>query len=64
MPAETQLSRDSGGGPRYAGPLPVITTAEAARILPLLEGRPGLVAIVRRLEAAVEADPVWKEPHP
>lgn len=49
---------------RYSGPIPVLTTAEAARILPILEGRPGLAAIVRRLEAAVEADSVWKEPHP
>lgn len=50
--------------PRYSGPVPVLTTAEAARILPLLEGRPELAAIVRRLEAAADADPVWKSPHP
>ena len=49
---------------RYRGPVPVLTTAEAARILPLLEGRPELAAIVVRLKAAAEADPVWKEPHP
>ena len=48
----------------YTGPVPLITTAEVARILPLLEGRPDLAAIVLRLKAAVEADPVWKEPHP
>ncbi len=57
-------TRPSGGVARYSGPVPILTTAEAACILPLLEGRPELAAIARRLEAAVGADPVWKVPHP
>ena len=44
--------------------VPVLTTVEAARILLILEGRPGLAAIVRWLEAAVGADAVWREPRP
>jgi len=50
--------------PRYRGPVPVLTADEAAQVLPFLRGRPELAAIVRRLKAAVDADPVWKEPHP
>lgn len=52
------------GVARYSSPIPMLTTTEAALILPLLEGRSELAAIVSRLEAAVGADPVWQEPHP
>lgn len=58
------LSVPRSPAPRYAGPVPVLTTAEAARIPPLLEGRPDLAAVALRLKAATEADPVWQEPHP
>jgi len=58
------LSVPPSPAPRYSGPVPVLTTAETERILPLLEGRPELSAIVRRLKAAADADPVWQEPHP
>ncbi len=46
----------------FSGPVPVLTVAEADRILPLLRQRPDLADLVRRLERAITADPVWRTP--
>ncbi len=46
----------------YAGPLVVLTVAEADRIVSLLRGRPNLADLVTRLERAVTADPTWRLP--
>lgn len=64
MSASNGALAGSAAVARYSGPVPMLTTAEAALVLPLLEGRPELSAIVRRLKAVADADPVWKEPHP
>ncbi len=46
----------------YSGPVPVVTTAEARLMLPLLQGRSGFEPLIARLTAAVAADPAWREP--
>ena len=46
----------------FAGPVVVLTTADADRLIPLLVGRPDMVDLVARLQRATDADPLWREP--
>lgn len=46
----------------FAGPVPVLTVAEANRILPLLRACPDMSELARKLERAVNADPAWRRP--
>lgn len=46
----------------YHGPLVMLTVADAARVLPLLEGRPDVADVAAKLAAAVHADARWRLP--